>query len=250
MFRDLIPRLASHFHVLAPDYPGYGYSEMPSGNVFKYTFDHLAEVMEAFLRLVGATSYVLYMHDFGGPVGFRLATAQPDRVRGIIIQNANAYDEGVSPKLKESIPVWARRDAEAEKQMHFILSAEGIRWQYLTGARDPASMTRDGLNMDIYQIARHGQFDIQFDLHADYISNLGLYPKWHEWLRRDQPATLIVWGTGDPIFLLDGAQAMMRDVPKARLIAYRGSHFLLEEYAPNVANQIIDLFSSLSDATA
>jgi pimeloyl-ACP methyl ester carboxylesterase len=254
-FRDLIPRLSSHFHVLAPDYPGYGYSDTPPPGSYSYTFDHLAQTTDAFLAKVGVTSYILYMHDYGGPVGFRIATAHPERIRGLIIQNANAYEEGLNPQwrdeLKDDIKNGGHQRAQAAQPPQppqnspdpFGSNLKWIQGMYTTGARDPSTMTRDGYTFDAAMLSRPGQDPIQDAIGDNYYTNVLLYPQWQTWLRQSQPRTLIVWGEGDQIFNTDGAKAYKRDVPKARLVFFNGGHFLLEEHAAEVAREITDMFA-------
>ncbi len=251
-FRDLIPRLSSHFHVFAPDYPGYGYSDAPPPGTYSYTFDHLAQTTDEFLTKVGATSYILYMHDYGGPVGFRIATAHPERIKGLIIQNANAYEEGLSPQwrdeLKDDIKNGGHQRTPTGQPTQnspdpFGSNLKWIQPMYTTGARDTSTMTHDGYTFDAAMLSRPGQDPIQGAIGDNYYTNVLLYPLWQKWLRRSQPRTLIVWGEGDQIFNTDGAKAYQRDVPKARLVFSNGGHFLLEEYASEVAYEIIRMFA-------
>lgn len=252
MFRDLMPRLARDFHVIAPDYPGFGYSDTPSPETYRYTFDHLAKTIDSFLTRIGATTYILYLQDYGGPVGMRLATAHPDRVKGLVIQNANAYAEGLSAEWRAELEQQAKdaagHAAVATPPAHKPPSAfdANLKWtkaMYTTGARDAATMDPDGYTFDAAMLSRPGQDDIQDALGDDYYSNLLLYPQWQEWLRVHHPRTLIVWGRGDYIFGPAAAEAYRRDLPEARLVFYDGSHFVLEEHAAEVAQEIIAMFS-------
>ncbi len=253
MFRDLIPRLSSNFHVLAPDYPGYGYSESPPARLYTYTFDHLAQTIDQFLSKVGATRYILYMHDYGGPIGFRLATAHPERIEGLIIQNANAYEEGLDPQwrqeLEEDIKNGGHRRVQTEHpqpQSSPDPLGSNLKWiqpLYTTGARDPSTMTPDGYTFDAAILSRPGEDSIQDAIGDNYYTNVVLYPLWQKWLRARQPRTLIIWGEGDPIFNTNGARAYKRDVPQAKLVFFKGGHFLLEEYSPEVADEIIGTFA-------
>jgi pimeloyl-ACP methyl ester carboxylesterase len=251
MFRDLIPRLATKFHVLAPDYPGCGYSEAPVPNVFVYSFDHLAQIMDHFLNQQQAGRYILYLHDYGGPIGFRIATAHPERVAGLIIQSANAYSEGLSSEwrakleddLKNGGPPKAVPGAQVPATPLSLAKAmEQLKHMYEAGAQDPARVSPDGYTFDAAMLSRPGQDPIQDALDGDYYTNLALYPTWQQWLRTHQPRTLIVWGEADTIFNADGARAFRRDVPNAKLVLYHGGHFLLEEYAPDVAKEIIQMY--------
>lgn len=244
MYRGLIPKLAAHFHVLAPDYPGYGHSDAPPPARYAYTFDHLAQTMRGFLDRLGVKRTILYMQDFGGPVGFRLALAQPERIAGIVVQNANAYREGFAPDLFKSMtPYWMQRTPQTEQAQRFAFSAAGIRWQYITGAHDPAALDPDAWALDAAQMARPGEDAIQLDLLYDYRTNPAQYPAWQAWLRQHQPKTLILWGKGDPLFTVQGAYALKRDVPGARLVIYDAGHFMLQEHADEAAREIIATFA-------
>jgi pimeloyl-ACP methyl ester carboxylesterase len=252
MFRDLIPPLAERFHVIAPDYPGFGYSDAPPPETYRYTFDHLAQTIDQFLTRIGATAYVLYMQDYGGPVGMRLATAHPDRVKGVIIQNANAYKEGLSAEWRAELEQQAKdainhpRSPTPAKHKPPLPFESNLKWtqqMYTRGAHDPATMTRDGYTLDAALLSRPGQDDIQDILGDDYYANMLLYPTWQGWLRLHHPRTLIVWGRGDYIFGPVAAEAYKRDLPQAKLVFYDGGHFVLEEYAAEAAREIIEMFS-------
>lgn len=245
MFRELIPLLADRFHVIAPDYPGFGYSSAPDETQFAYTFEHLAEVMEGFLDALGVQRTLLYMQDYGGPVGFRLALRRPERVAGLVIQNANAYEEGLSAMVKDtSIPFWKARTPETEKPMRELLTLPMTKLQYLAGAQRPEAVNPDAWMLTQALLDRPGMDRIQLALLHDYRTNPPLYPAWQRYLRERQPRTLIVWGKGDPIFIAPGAEAYLRDLPKARLVWLNGGHFALEEYAWNVAREIKTFFDA------
>jgi pimeloyl-ACP methyl ester carboxylesterase len=255
MFRDLIPRLSVHFHVLAPDYPGFGYSDAPPPGAYHYSFEHLAQTTDAFLNKVGAKSYILYMQDYGGPVGFRIATAHPERVRGVVIQNANAYQVGfTSSEWRDELNNEIRNGGPA-KSPALVNAApasiqvimKNIKPMYVTGARDVTTISPDCYTLDAAMLSRPGQDAIHDEIDDDYYTNIALYTVWQQWLRVRKPRTLIVWGQGDPIFNADGARAYLHDVPNAKLVFFKGSHFLLEEYAPEVARQIIETFAGRSD---
>ena len=251
MFRDLITRLAPRFHVIAPDYPGYGYSAAPAPQAYRYTFAHLAQTIDSLLTRIGATHYILYMQDYGGPVGMRLAVAHPDRVNGLIIQNANAYSEGLPAQWRAELQQQANAAAHpqgatpprSKPPSSFAANLQWTKEMYTRGARDAATMTPDGYTFDAAMLSRPGQDEVQDALGDDYYTNLLLYPQWQEWLRRHHPRTLIVWGRGDYIFGPVAAQAYKRDVPQAKLVFYDGGHFVLEEYAPQVAQEIIATFA-------
>jgi pimeloyl-ACP methyl ester carboxylesterase len=250
MFRDLIPHLAGRFHVIAPDYPGFGYSDAPSPETYAYTFHHLAQTTDHLLTQLGSKRYVLYLQDYGGPVGFRLAAAHPERVAGLILQNANAYVEGLSPEWRAALEGQIKAAAqhpEPKPIQHKPPSpfAENLKWvrkMYLAGAHDPASMTPDSYTLDAALLSRPGQDDIQDALDNDYYTNVLAYPDWQAWLRRAQPRTLLVWGRDDKIFGPPAAEAYRRDLPGAKLVFYDGGHFVLEEHASEVADEIIGMF--------
>lgn len=251
MFRDLIPRLAGRFHVIAPDYPGFGYSDTPSPETYPYSFEKLAETTDHLLSRLGARRYILYLQDYGGPVGFRLALAHPNRVEGLILQNANAYVEGLSPEWRAELEAQIKAAAQhpAPKPVQhkppspFAENLKWVRTMYLTGARDPEQMVPDGYTLDAALLSRPGQDDIQDALDGAYYTNVLAYPAWQAWLRRAQPRTLIVWGRGDRIFGPAAARAYMHDLPNARLVLYDGGHFVLEEHAAEVAREIAATFS-------
>src|ERR1700744_329279 len=206
MFRDLIPALAGRYHLIAPDYPGFGYSARPTPSEFVYTFDHLAEVMAGFVDALGLTRYSLYMQDFGVPVGFRLATRRPGQVRALIIQNANAYEESVSSGVKEvELRIWKERTPETEARLRELFELPVTRRQYLQGVPDPTRVSPDAWEHAQWGMDRPGNKDIQFVLHANYGSNVERYPEWHDYFRKFQPPALIVWGKGDFVFLPAGA---------------------------------------------
>lgn len=239
MFRDLLPRLADDFHLVAPDYPGFGFTDAPPPTEFAYTFDRLADVVEAFTDAVGLGRYALYVQDYGGPVGLRLATRRPDRVTALVVQNANAYDDGVSDLFRETIgPLWTDRRGATEKPVLDLFRPEGTRFQYLTGARDPDRMSPDGWTHDQYGLDRPGNGLVQLDLQADYHTNLAAYDGWHAYFRERQPPTLVVWGEGDPLFTPAGAEAYRRDLDDCEVHLLDTGHFALEEDAEAIASHI------------
>jgi pimeloyl-ACP methyl ester carboxylesterase len=226
MFRDLIPRLAPHFHVIAPDYPGFGQSDTPPPETYGYTFDHLAQTIDRLLTKIGVTAYILYMQDYGGPVGMRRATAHPDRVKGIIIQDANAYKEGLSPQWRAELEQQARDAADhpggppPPKHKPASPFEANLKWtkdMYTKRARDAATMTPDGYTFDAAMLSRPGQDDIQDVLGDDYYTNMLLYPTWQVWMRLHHLRTLVVWGRGDYIFGPVAAEAYKRDLPQAKV---------------------------------
>ena len=231
-FRRLIDALADRHRVLAPDYPGFGHTEaLPS---FTYTFDDLTDTVTRFVELLGLERFAMYMFDFGAPVGFRLATRDPGRIAGLIIQNANAYAEGLSDAARDFIAL--RPEAPgAEDTIRELLTLEGTRSQYLTGVADPSVVSPDGWTLDQHFLDLPGRKAAQVALAFDYHSNVELYPRWQEWLRRHRPPTLIVWGRNDPFFTERGARAYLRDLPDAELHLFDTGHFALEESLPEIA---------------
>nr|WP_294546107.1 alpha/beta hydrolase [uncultured Rhodopila sp.] len=244
MYRDLIPQLADTFHVIAPDYIGFGQSEAPSARDFQYSFDNLTAHVAGLIDQLGLTSYILYMQDYGGPVGFRLFTQHPDRVKGFVIQNANAYLDGVGDMPKQVfLPLWNRRDATTEAAARGFLTAETTRFQYQVGAKVPEAISPDNWTIDQALLDRPGTDAYQLDLLEDYKSNVALYDSWHDAFRQYQPKTLIVWGKHDPFFIPAGAEAFRRDLPQAKLVWLDAGHFVLDENASTVAAEIKGAFA-------
>jgi pimeloyl-ACP methyl ester carboxylesterase len=242
MFRELIPRLSDKYHVVAPDYPGYGYSDAPSPEQYVYTFDHLADTVDHFLTQRGITKYSIYIQDYGSPVGFRLATRNPERVQAIITQNGNAYDEGLSPFWAEYLyPYWKDPNPTNEAKVRQLLTLDATKLQYLQGFRNPDDVSPDSYLCDQAKLDRPGNDKIQLALFYDYRNNPPLYPAWHKYLRDKKPAVLVVWGKNDPVFAPAGAQAFLRDVPNAELRLLDTGHFALEEDGAEIA-QIIRAF--------
>jgi pimeloyl-ACP methyl ester carboxylesterase/ketosteroid isomerase-like protein len=249
MFRELIPRLADRFRVIAPDLVGYGHSDAPPVGQFSYTFDNLADVTRKVLQRLEVDSYVLYLNDFGGPVGMRLATSAPERVRGLVIQNANAYMEGVSEAVANLfLPLWKEQNATTLAAARAFLSAEATKMQYTAGARNPAQVSPDAWTLDQALLDRPGVAEAQLSLFIDYEKNVGLYDAWHAYFRAQQPRTLVLWGKNDPFFLAAGAEAYKRDLPAAEVVLLDGGHFALEEHADAIADHIKRTFLPLAGA--
>lgn len=229
MFRDLIPALADEYHVVAPDYPGYGYSSMPSVDEFEYTFDRLAEIVEALTVELGLDSYSIYLMDYGAPVGYRLAVEHPERVQSLIVQNGNAYEEGLREFWDPIKKYWANKTPANAQPLRGLLSLDATKWQYLTGVRDSRTISPD--NWDHVQplLDRPGNEEIQLQLFYDYGSNPPLYPSWQEYFRTYQPPTLVVWGKNDPIFPEEGAHPYKRDLEDLEFHILDTGHFALEE---------------------
>ena len=245
MYRDLMPLLADKFHVIAPDYIGFGQSEAPSAEDFRYSFDSLAAQVAGLIGQLGLTSYILYMQDYGGPVGFRLFAQHPDRVQGFVIQNANAYLEGVGDMPKQIfLPLWNTRDAATEAAARGFLAAGTTKFQYQVGARNPQAISPDNWTLDQALLDRPGTDAYQLDLLEDYKSNVALYDTWHAAFRQYQPKTLIVWGKNDPFFIQAGAEAFLRDLPQAKLVWLDAGHFVLDENAATVAAEIKGKFAA------
>jgi pimeloyl-ACP methyl ester carboxylesterase/ketosteroid isomerase-like protein len=235
MFRDLIPALADTYHVVAPDYPGFGLSGMPSPTEFSYTFDHLAEVIGHWTEAIGVSKYTLYLHDYGAPVGFRLATARPDRVEGLVIQNGNLYLEGLSENLAPLNAYMTAPTPETEAPVRALLAAGTTRFQYVHGVRRPDEIEPENWIYDQYFLDRPGNDEIQLALFRDYKTNPPLYPEWQDFLRTRRPPTLITWGANDPFFTPEGARAILRDLPEAELHLLDTGHFALADHAAEIA---------------
>lgn len=244
MFRDLIPLLADRFHVIAPDYIGFGHSDAPAADAFEYSFDNLTAHVSGLLEQLGLGSYILYMQDYGGPVGMRLFMQNPGAVSGFVIQNANAYKAGVGEAPAQIfLPFWERRDAASEAGARAFLSAETTRFQYEVGARNVEAISPDNWTRDQALLDRPGHDAAHLDLLEDYKTNLAAYDSWHEAFRTHAPKTLIVWGKHDPFFIAAGAEAFLDDLPQARLVWLDAGHFVLDENAATVAAEITASFA-------
>jgi pimeloyl-ACP methyl ester carboxylesterase len=244
MFRDLIPKLADRFHVIAPDYIGFGYSDAPEPSQFDYTFDNLAVYVEELLfGVLGLKKFSIYVQDYGAPVGYRIASRRPDAIEGIVVQNGNAYVEGIGAAFDPMKPFWANRNPETEKPVRDLLKKETTVFQYTHGTKDVSRINPDSYTMDQLFLDRQGNDVIQLNLLHDYQSNLALYDGWHEFFRSKQPKTLIVWGKNDPFFTIEGAQAYLQDIPNAELHLLDTGHFALEDSCEFIAQQIAKLFA-------
>lgn len=241
MFRDLIPRLAEKYHVIAPDYPGYGYSSAPSVDDFEYTFDNLAKVVTKFIDKVGIERYSLYLMDYGAPVGYRIAAAAPERVDSLIIQNGNAYDEGLDNEFWAPVKkYWADRSEANGDALRTLLTIDATKWQYTHGIRDVETISPDTWNHVQPLLDRPGNQEIQLALFHSYGSNPPLYPAWQEYLRKHQPPTLIVWGKNDAIFPDAGAYPYKRDLTDLEFHLFDTGHFALEEDGAEIARLMRD----------
>ena len=238
MFRDLIPLLADRFHIIAPDLPGFGRSDMPSRETFRYIFDNVAQVIDRFTEVVGFDTYAVYVFDYGAPTGFRLAVKHPDRITAIISQNGNAYEEGLSEGWNPIRAYWQDASDANRGALRQFLAPEATIWQYTHGVRDISMVSPDGYSLDNFYLARPGADEVQLDLMGDYKSNVALYPTFQAYFRKHQPPFLAVWGEADPFFLPAGAQAFKRDIPGAIVKFYATGHFALETHAREIAEAI------------
>lgn len=236
MYQPLLTRLASRYHLVAPDYPGFGYSDAPSSKDFAYTFDHLASVMQHFTEQLGMQKYVLYVQDYGGPVGMRLAIAHPERVRALIVQNAVAHEDGLGPLWQKRREFWADRAAnEAALRMTF-LSLAATKQRHVGSNPQPNTIDPDRWNDEFAFLNRPGQADIQTDLFYDYRTNVASYGAWQAWLRRFQPPTLVIWGKYDPSFQVAEASAYQRDLPHAEVHVIDAGHFALYDKPDEISD--------------
>jgi pimeloyl-ACP methyl ester carboxylesterase len=245
MFRHLIPALADRYRAIAPDYPGFGYSEFPDRRAFTYSFAALAEAMAGFTDAVGLFRYALHVQDYGAPVGFRLALLRPERVAALITQNGNAYEEGLSALWDPLRAYWADPSPANRAVLRGWLGEEGTRLQYTAGVRAEQleRLAPDSWTLDWVKLARPGNADVQIDLFGDYRTNVALYPAFQAFLRERRPPTLVVWGRNDPFFTVAGARAFGRDLPDAEFQLIDGSHFLLETHGPIATRLIRDFLA-------
>jgi pimeloyl-ACP methyl ester carboxylesterase len=241
MFRDLIPLLADRFHLIAPDLPGFGRSDMPARSKFTYTFDHIADVIDRFTEVVGFDRYAVYVFDYGAPTGFRLAVKHPDRITAIISQNGNAYEEGLSEGWNPIQAYWREPSSANRDALRAFLKPEATLWQYTHGVADLTKVSPDGYTLDDFYLARPGADEIQLDLFGDYKSNVALYPTFQAYFRSHKPPFLAIWGKNDPFFLPPGAEAFKRDIPSAVVRFVDTGHFALETHAAEIAAAIRDV---------
>lgn len=242
MFRNLIPKLADRYHVIAPDYPGYGQSDQPARDKFSYSFDHLASVVDKFTTQIGLTKYAMYVQDYGAPIGYRLASAHPEKVSAIVVQNGNAYNEGIDNPFWDPIKAFWKNKTEANAaKLRPVLELNATKWQYTEGYRDPSShVSPDTWILDQAYMDRPGNKDIQIELFYSYGTNPPLYPAWQAYFRKHQPPMLIVWGKNDKIFPAEGATPYLRDLPNAELHLLDTGHFALEEEGEEIGNLMHD----------
>jgi pimeloyl-ACP methyl ester carboxylesterase len=234
-FRELIPRLADQYRVIAPDLPGFGFTEVPASRGYQYTFDALAQTIAAFTDALQLKRYALYVFDYGGPTGFRLATAHPERVTAIVSQNGNAYEEGLGDAWAPIRRYWSDPSPENRNAIRKALNLEGMRREYSSGIPNPDVIAPEGYTLDAALLARPGNVDIQLDLFLDYANNVKLYPKFQEYFRKWKPPLLAIWGKYDPYFIPPGAEAFRRDIPSAKVQFLDTGHFALETHVEAIA---------------
>lgn len=244
MFRELIPLLADRYHIVAPDLPGFGRSDMPPRERFEYRFENLAAVIGRFTEVVGFDRFAVYVFDYGAPVGLRIALRHPERVSAIISQNGNAYAEGLSEGWNPIRAYWKDPAPANREALRAFLAPEATRWQYTHGVPDESAVSPDGIALDDHYLARPGAAEAQLDLFGDYQSNVALYPQFQAYFRQHRPRFLAVWGRNDPFFLPAGAEAFRRDLPEARIRFFDTGHFALETHAAEIAAEIRDFLGA------
>jgi pimeloyl-ACP methyl ester carboxylesterase len=238
MFRNLIPKLAGNYHVVAPDLPGFGFSDSPPRSEFRYTFENLAKSISAFTEKAGLKRFAVYIFDYGAPVGLRMALANPERIAAVISQNGNAYEEGLSEGWNPIQKYWKEPNAANRAALRDFLKPEATTWQYTHGVADPSLIAPESYTLDSALLARPGNDEIQLDLFLDYASNVALYPKFQEYFRKQRPPLLAVWGQKDPFFLPAGAKAFARDNPNAEIQFFDTGHFALETHVDEIGTAI------------
>ena len=246
MFRNLIPTLSKQYHVIAPDLPGFGYSDAPETQEFSYTFDNLANTMQAFIDQLGMKRFAIYVFDYGAPVGLRLAMANPEKITGIISQNGNAYEEGLSKEWSPIQRYWKDPSQENRESLRDFVSYKATWFQYHEGVPDPSLIAPETYTLDQHFLDRPGNIEIQLDLVKDYRTNVALYPEFHKYFRTYQPKLLLVWGNKDPYFLPAGAEAYKKDLPEATLKFYNTGHFALETNAAEIGADILEFMKTLA----
>jgi pimeloyl-ACP methyl ester carboxylesterase len=244
MFRDLIPLLADNFYLIAPDFPGFGQSEMPERSKYPYTFANIADSIAGFTEVIGLKKFALYIFDYGAPVGLRMALKMPDRISAIISQNGNAYEEGLSNGWDPIRAYWREGSQANREALRSFLKPETTIFQYTHGTADPSLVSPDGRSLDDFYLARPGADEVQLDLLKDYATNVALYPTFQEYFRKRQPPLLAIWGKHDPFFLPAGAQAFKRDIPKAEIQFLDTGHFALETHHREVAEAVVPFLTA------
>jgi pimeloyl-ACP methyl ester carboxylesterase len=250
MFRNLIPALAEHYHVVAPDLPGFGFSITPDRKTVGYTFENLAKVIGKFTETIGLERFAIYVFDYGAPVGLRLALAHPERITAIISQNGNAYEEGLSEGWNPIQRYWQEPTEDNRNALREFLKPEATKWQYTHGVAHASQIAPETYTLDAALLARPGNNEIQLDLFLDYASNVALYPKFQDYFRTKQPPLLAVWGKNDPFFLPRGAEAFKRDNRNAEVKLFDTGHFALESHVEEIAREILDFLGRKLARTA
>src|SRR6516162_3944081 len=238
MFRDIIPLLADRCRIVAPDLPGFGQSDMPPRDTFAYTFDHIADIIDRFTKVIGLERFAIYVFDYGAPTGFRIALKHPKRITGIISQNGNAYEVGLSDGWNPIRAYWQDASQTNREALRAFLTPETTVWQYLHGVPDATAVSPDGYSLDNFYLGRPGAAELQLDLFGDYKSNVALYPTFQKYFRTYMPPLLAVWGKNDPFFLPHGAEAFKRDIPDADVRFFDTGHFALETHAAEIGAAI------------
>jgi pimeloyl-ACP methyl ester carboxylesterase len=238
MFRDLIPQLADRFHIIAPDLPGFGQTQLPSRSQFQHTFDNIANVIDRFTQLVGFDRFAIYVFDYGAPTGFRIAAKHPERITAIISQNGNAYEAALSEGWNPIRAYWQDPSAANREALRAFLAPAMTRWQYVHGVADESAVSPDGIALDNFYLSRQGADEVQLDLFGDYQSNVALYPAFQQYFRTHRPRLLAVWGRNDPFFLPAGAEGFRHDIPDAEVRFFDTGHFALETHAAPIAAAI------------
>jgi pimeloyl-ACP methyl ester carboxylesterase len=250
MFRNLIPALEDSYRVIAPDLPGFGFSDIPGRTEFPYTFESLTDVIEHFTETVGLDRYAIYVFDYGAPIGLRLALRHPERIIALISQNGNAFLEGLSEGWNPIKKYWETPTTENRLALRSLLTPETTRWQYTHGVSDPSQVAPESYTLDSSLLARPGNDEIQLDLFLDYASNVALYPAFQEYFRKHLPPMLVVWGRNDPFFLPSGAEAFKREIPEAKIWFFDSGHFALETHHAEIAAIMRDFLGSTVNSLA
>ncbi|WP_047197936.1 alpha/beta fold hydrolase [Caldimonas brevitalea] len=247
MFRDLIPQLATRYHVIAPDLPGFGLTEVPAARRYRYSFASIAQTMAAFTEVVGLKRYSVYVFDYGAPTGFRMALKNPERITAIISQNGNAYEEGLSKAWAPIQAYWKEPSAANRNALRPLMTFEMTKWQYLEGVKDKSKVSPDGYTLAQVALDRPGNIEVQLDLFGDYQSNVDLYPRFQAYFRDRKPPLLAVWGRNDPFFLAAGAEAYKRDNANAEVHFYDTGHFALETHAQEIGAEVLRFLDRVTD---
>jgi pimeloyl-ACP methyl ester carboxylesterase len=245
MYRNLIPLLNEKYHVIAPDLPGFGYSDAPKNTEFTYTFDNLTKYIQGLIDQLGLKRFAIQVFDYGAPVGYRIAVANPEKITGIISQNGNAYEEGLSEGWNPIQKYWVEPTEENRNNLRGMSTAATTQWQYFTGVSDPTLVAPESYTLDQFFLDREGNVELQLDLFKDYASNVALYPTFHEYFNKYQPAFLAVWGDKDPFFLPPGAEAFKRDLPSAIVKFFDTGHFALETHVNEIGEEILKFLATL-----